>query len=453
MSLLVEHLLLVATVLPMLGAAVAALVPRPAVRWVGLGFSGAGVLAALLVAVLPRLGLALGSPVLSLNVGKVDLSLRLSGGVVGVGLCIVPAVAALSAMFLDWQHGPARRREVTLPLLLNSAAMLVVLGASPVTVLAGLVLSSAGCVLVMKGSRDDPAATVLSATHGVSSALLLVVVASMLGDSEGLSARTTTLLVVLATLLRLGFPPFHGAVSACAGASSAAVRLLLGMVGGTTSGAVLLRLMPEGVVLPIGWALVGASGMVFGAFVAMGAHSLRHVAVGLHVALASLVLCGATLHDATPNDAGATVAAVLALSVAPTAILLLGRAIERRLGSDAFVSLGGLSQSMPSALMLMIGSAGVAALLPGTSGFVSLLLVLVRASGLGGVSGWTIVVLLAVAFVLLTAASTRLVRRTFFGPLDAGSVAPSELRWWESVAVVPVLLLALLGGVAPMMFF
>jgi NADH:ubiquinone oxidoreductase subunit 4 (subunit M) len=104
---------------------------------------------------------------------------------------------------------------------------------------------------------------------------------------------------------------------------------------------------------------------------------------------------------------------------------------------------------MPAALLLMIASTGVAALLPATSGFVSLLLVLVRGVGWDRGGGWTVVLLVAVGFVLLTAASTRVVRRTFFGPPEPGSVSPSELRWWESLAVVLVILLAVVGGIVP----
>jgi NADH:ubiquinone oxidoreductase subunit 4 (subunit M) len=444
MSFLVEHLLLTVVALPALGGLLVALVPRPAVRWVGLGFAVSGVLSGVLVVALPRLGLALSSPVLAVNVGGVDLSLQLGGGLVGAGLCLVPATAALSAVLLGWQHRPARRRDATTALLLSSAAMLVLLGASPVIVLAGLLLTSACFVVVMKSSRDDSAAALLSASHAVSSAVLLLVVAATLSGGETLSASTMASLVVLGSLLRFGFPPIHGASAACGGASSAASRLLVVMVGATTSGVALLRLMPQSSPLPSGWALVGAAGMVFGAFVAMGAQSVRHVAVGFHVALVSLVLCGVAL-----GDESATVAGVLTLSVAPTAVLVLGRAIERRVGSDAFTSLGGLSQSMPAALLLMIASTGVAALLPATSGFVSLLLVLVRGVGWDRGGGWTVVLLVAVGFVLLTAASTRVVRRTFFGPPEPGSVSPSELRWWESLAVVLVILLAVVGGIVP----
>lgn len=443
MTLVGDHFLLALVLLPLLGASAAGVAPRAALRWLGHGVAAIELLAVVLANVLAALGANLRAVEVTWLPGSVEVVVGLRSDLPGNGLSLLCGVMLPAWIVLGWQHRSPRRREVALPMLATSAALLVVLGSSAVTVLVGAILSSMVCVVAFKASRETNSAALLGGAHAVAAAVLLVVVASGLRGGVVVPAATQVPLIVLATLLRLGFPPLHGAWAAAAGSGDAMTRSLVTVSGAVTSGAMLLRLLPTDTALSAGWMLAGAVAAGYGGLVAMGAGSIRHVAVGLHVAGAALLLC-----SVAGGDALATSLLTVALATGPTSVLLLGRYIERRVGSDQLASLGGLSASMQAALLLTLAAAGVAAWLPLTAGFVGMLLVLSRSAGPAAM-GWSSAALTAMSFVLLTCAATRLVRRVFFGPREAEPSFPSDLRWWEAAAVTMLVLLGIVFGMAP----
>lgn len=448
MMFLGDHLPWVLLALPLLGAAVVGLAPRVAARWVGLATGAAELVLLVLATLLPMLGFPVASVNWSGGAGGAGLTIGLQANLPASGLGLVVGVSLLAWLMLGWEHRVSRRRDVALPLLSTASVMLVVLGNGDVTVAIGAVLSSAVSVLAMKATKETAAATLLGGTQAVAAAGLLVLAAASLRGSEVMPPGLQAVLLVLVVLLRLGYPPVHGGWFAAAGAGNAMARALVVGSGAVSSGVILLRLWPPGVALSSGWALAGAIGMVYGGFVAMGAGSIRHVAAGFHVVAASLLLLAVTLGDPIATALATVTLATVTLATGPTSLLLLGRAIERRVGSDQLASLGGLSQSMPTALMLGIAAVGVSSLLPISAGFVSMLLVSSRAAGQGA-AGWTCVALVALSFILLTCAATRLVRRVFFGPRESEPAAASDLRWWEIVSLTLLLVLAIGLGVAP----
>lgn len=132
-------------------------------------------------------------------------------------------------------------------------------------------------------------------------------------------------------------------------------------------------------------------------------------------------------------------------------LFFLAGAIKDRSHTGQLAELGGLRERAP----WLAGLLGVAALgslgLPGLAGFWGEAFAVVAAYSRGGPL-WTVLAAVAAIGGALTAAYLlRMLRRVSHGPLAPSLRSASEARWPEVVAWAPLVLLAFLLGVVPVM--
>ncbi len=191
-------------------------------------------------------------------------------------------------------------------------------------------------------------------------------------------------------------------------------------------------------------------GIIYGACLALVQRDFfRLLAFGAvsHFGLVILAIYGLTL-----NGWNGAVFQILNLSIVEAAMFVLLGALESRYGTSQIASFGGLAAKLPRtatyfvlATLAMIG-------LPLLSGFIGEFVIL--SSTFTGVSR-SAAIIAAIGVVLSAAYMLWLVQRLFYGPESAlaTSKPPSDLSFGELAALTPLVILMLVMGVSPSLWF
>ncbi len=191
-------------------------------------------------------------------------------------------------------------------------------------------------------------------------------------------------------------------------------------------------------------------GIIYGACLALVQRDFfRLLAFGAvsHFGLVILAIYGLTL-----NGWNGAVFQILNLSIVEAAMFVLLGALESRYGTSQIASFGGLAAKLPRtatyfvlATLAMIG-------LPLLSGFIGEFVIL--SSTFTGVSR-SAAIIAAIGVVLSAAYLLWLVQRLFYGPESAlaTSKPPSDLSFGELAALTPLVILMLVMGVSPSLWF
>ncbi len=190
--------------------------------------------------------------------------------------------------------------------------------------------------------------------------------------------------------------------------------------------------------------LLGLTGLIYGALVALHQSNLRKMLAFSSISHVGLVMLGlATLNLQGVQGA---VFQLANFSLIAAGLMLMAGFLHHRLGSTDLASLGGLARPLPrlSGLFILLGMASIG--LPGTSGFIAELLIV-----LGIFQYSPVMAALALPGMILGAACfLSFFQRAFLGPITRPEVAttmdvrPREL-WIASVMG----LLVLAGGLFP----
>ena len=191
-------------------------------------------------------------------------------------------------------------------------------------------------------------------------------------------------------------------------------------------------------------AVLGGFGVLYGALVALRQSNLRKMLAFSSVSHVGLVIMGI----AAMNIQGVqgAVFQLVNFGVIAGGLFLLAGFLHHRLGSTDLVSLGGLARPLPrlTALFLLLGMAAIG--LPGTSGFVAELLILI-----GVWQAHPSLALVALGGAILGAAYfLGFFQRAFLGPVtDPAVAAAMDLRPRELLIASVMALLVLAGGLFP----
>ncbi|MDQ3385855.1 MAG: NADH-quinone oxidoreductase subunit M [Actinomycetota bacterium] len=277
-------------------------------------------------------------------------------------------------------------------------------------------------------------------------------------DGDGLRAGLVFLAFVIGFGVKTPIVPFHtwlppAHVDAPGPASTvlAGVLLKMGTYGFVR---ILLSMMPETFqrfALPV--AVVGVVSIVYGALVALGQSNIKrmiayssvnhmgYVILGVAAAAAGM---GSDEDGARLALSGATLEMV-AHGLITGALFLLAGSIWARAGTYEVEELGGLAGRAPA----MTGAVGLAAFaslgLPGLAGFVAEFQIFA-----GTFAIYPALAGIALLGIVITAALfLRMLQRSFLGALPDRWVAWPDLTRIEVIALVPVLALVVVIGVAP----
>ncbi|MCB2055265.1 MAG: NADH-quinone oxidoreductase subunit M, partial [Geminicoccaceae bacterium] len=153
----------------------------------------------------------------------------------------------------------------------------------------------------------------------------------------------------------------------------------------------------------------------------------------------------------TPNAIGisGSIFQMLSHGVVSSALFMIVGVVYDRIHSRDIEVYGGLAERMPiyafTFMLFMMASVG----LPGTSGFVGEVLVII---GVWQVSSW-VATFAATGMILSAAYMLWLYRRVVFGGLTKDSLKLiRDMRFNEIVAFAPLVVLAILMGVYPTLF-
>jgi NADH-quinone oxidoreductase subunit M len=166
-----------------------------------------------------------------------------------------------------------------------------------------------------------------------------------------------------------------------------------------------------------------------------------------HFSLVTLAIYGLTL-----TGWNGAVYQILSVGIVEGAMFVLLGALDLRFGTTQIALYGGLAARLPRTATYFVIAALTMMGLPLLSGFVGEFVIL--SSTFTGVSrGWAIAAALGV--ILSAAYMLWLVQRLFYGPEStlALSRPPVDLRFGELVALTPLVLLMLVMGVAPSLWF
>ncbi|MFV1961152.1 MAG: NuoM family protein [Acidimicrobiia bacterium] len=245
-------------------------------------------------------------------------------------------------------------------------------------------------------------------------------------------------------------PPAHVDAPAPASTILAGVLLKMGTYGFVR---ILLQMMPgtfDRFAFPI--AVVAVVSIVYGALVAMAQTNLKRLVAYTSVNHMGYVILGiavaATLgaSDAARSIAltGATIEMVAHGLITGAMFLLTGSMLARgkTYEMDEF---GGLAARAPALTGAMMLAAFASLGLPGLAGFVAEFQIF---AGTLGVYPWLAGIGL-LGIVITAALFLRMLQRVFLGPLPDKWMSWSDLGGWELAAVVPMLALVVVIGIAP----
>ncbi|HRD48607.1 MAG TPA: NADH-quinone oxidoreductase subunit M [Candidatus Contendobacter sp.] len=191
-------------------------------------------------------------------------------------------------------------------------------------------------------------------------------------------------------------------------------------------------------------AALGGFGAIYGALVALRQSNLRKMLAFSSVSHVGLVIVGI----AAMNIQGVqgAIFQLVNFGVVAGGLVLLTGFLHHRLGSTDLASLGGLARPLPllTAFFLLLGMASIG--LPGTSGFVAELLILI-----GIFQASPGVAFIALFGVILSAAYfLGFFQRAFLGPITQPAVAAAlDLRPRELLIAGVLGVLVLMGGLFP----
>jgi NADH-quinone oxidoreductase subunit M len=190
-------------------------------------------------------------------------------------------------------------------------------------------------------------------------------------------------------------------------------------------------------------ATMGVIGVLYGSLVALVQPDFRRVMSYASIAHLGFVVLGISAFTAESLQ-GAMLVMLNAGITTGGMFLLLGM-LRQRISDDRFEAMGGLAKQMPMFGALLVLFALANAGLPGTNGFVGEFLVL-----LGSFYRFPVLVLLATIGVILAAAYLLwAVQRTLFGPQPESMPAVRDLSLRET-GVMAVFVVAIIGlGLAP----
>ena len=189
---------------------------------------------------------------------------------------------------------------------------------------------------------------------------------------------------------------------------------------------------------------LGLFGMLYGALVALRQTNLRSMLAFSSVSHVGLVIAGIAAMNV--QGVQGAIFQLVNFGIVSGGLMLLAGFLHHRLGSTDLASLGGLAQPAPrlAAIFLLLGMAAIG--LPGTSGFVAELLMLIGVSQ----ASPGLAPLAALGVILGAAYFLGFYRRVFLGPVTDASVASAwDLRPREMLVAGVLGLLVLTGGVFP----
>lgn len=243
-------------------------------------------------------------------------------------------------------------------------------------------------------------------------------------------------------------PPAHVDAPAPASAILAAILLKMGTYGFIR---ILLQMMPatfERFAFPM--AVIALVSIIYGALVALAQQNLKRLIAYTSVNHMGYVVLGVAVAAGTAGSAGslaltgATIEMV-AHGLITGALFLLSGSVLARAETYEMDELGGLAARAP----LLTGAAVVTAFaslgLPGLAGFVAEFQIF---TGALSVYPWIAGVGL-LGIVITAALFLRMLQRVFLGPLPERWTGWTDLTGGEIVALVPMLALVVIIGVAP----
>lgn len=261
----------------------------------------------------------------------------------------------------------------------------------------------------------------------------------------------------LAFSVKTPLVPFHGwQAPVYASAPGAAVVLLGGAMAKAGTYGFLALLVPlfPGEAAQSAWLFLtlGIISVWWGGLLALAATDIKRLLAYSSLSHLGLVVVGTFAFSA--DAASGAVVQMLAHGLAVAALFLVVGYLEERRGSRSMGDFGGVVAKAPLLVVLLVGGALVSSALPGTLSFVGEFLLLAGTfqglEAIYGAGAATVLTLLAGASVVIGVVYTlRMVQRVAFGeaPSDDDAVV-SELSPREAVAVVPVLILSVVLGMA-----
>jgi NADH-quinone oxidoreductase subunit M len=461
---------------PAAGAAAAGLLPARTARILGTGAAAlAFVVSALLYAGQDGTGFAPGAPVQPWHSVRADwapgLDLQFHLGVDGISypLVVLTTLLTLLCCAHTWWRGGSRTL-IALLLVIEVGIVGTFLALDLVLFFVFfevVLLPMYAVIAVWGGERRRHAAHKFALYTLLGSVLLLVgvfVVTAAAGTADiveltggGQLSRSTQLLGF--TFFALAFavksplwplhtwlPDAHTEAPTVGSVILAGVLLKMGTYGLIRIG---VGVTPEGAA----WAApalgaLAVAAILIGALVCLAQTELKRLIAYSSVGHMGFVLLGI----ATLSAAGLQAALIgnIAHGIITGLLFFLAGAIKDRAHTGELAALGGLRESSP-VLAGVLGFAAIASLgLPGLAGFWGEIFAVVAAFQRDEAL-WTVLGVLAAAGAALTAAYfLRLLRRVSHGPV-AGRLSPPGLARGELVAWAPLVVLALVIGLLPVL--
>ncbi|NEA25525.1 complex I subunit 4 family protein [Actinomadura bangladeshensis] len=249
-------------------------------------------------------------------------------------------------------------------------------------------------------------------------------------------------------------PPAHTDAPAAGSAILAGVMLKMGTYG-------LVRIaMP---MLPDAWRryalvflIVGLVGVLYGALVALAQDDLKRLVAYTSVNHMGYIVLALGAAGYASGDAGArrlavtgAVTQMVSHGLVTGALFLLCGVLHDRAGSYDLRRFGGIARGAPAFAGLIAVAAFASLGLPGLSGFIAEFQIFAGTIG-SGTAAAAVTGALAVLGILITAALfLRVLHRAVLGPPGELTGRVTDVRRPELAALVPLLLLSLLIGVAP----
>ena len=191
-------------------------------------------------------------------------------------------------------------------------------------------------------------------------------------------------------------------------------------------------------------------GVLYGACLALVQRDFFRLLAFGAVSHFSLVILG--IYGLTPNGWNGAAFQILNLSIVEAALFVLLGALESRYATSEIANYGGLATRLPRTASYFVIATLAMVGLPMLSGFIGEFVIL--SSTFTGVNR-TAAVIAAVAVILSASYMLWLVQRLFYGPESAlaGSRPASDLSFAELSALTPLVILFLVMGVAPSLWF
>jgi NADH-quinone oxidoreductase subunit M len=191
-------------------------------------------------------------------------------------------------------------------------------------------------------------------------------------------------------------------------------------------------------------------GIIYGACLALVQRDFFRLLAFGAVSHFSLVILG--IYGLTGNGWNGAVFQILNLSIVEAAMFVLLGALESRYGTSQIDNFGGLAAKLPRTATYFVLASLAMIGLPLLSGFIGEFVIL--SSTFTGVSR-SAAIIAAVGVILSAAYMLWLIQRLFYGPLSSmsDSKPANDLSFGELAALTPLVILMLVMGVAPSLWF